>query len=409
MAKLAPTSTKYTIRAKIKAKGVIEKPDVIGAVFGQTEGLLGMDLDLRELQKTGRIGRIEVTLKSVMGNSEGEIEIPSSLDAAETALIAATLETIERIGPCTAEIKLISVEDARESKRKYVIDKAKEILQNMMEGTGPTADELSEKLKENVRVGEVKNYHGLPCGPGLMEGDAIVVVEGRADVVNLLKFGIRNTVAVEGTSIPQPVVDLAKQKSVTLLVDGDRGGLAIVREMMAKTEIDYVAQAPAGMEIEELSKKEVFKLLRDKVSSEQFRSEVIEKGNGLPERKARDARRTRTEREATVVTAPTVELTEEQVELFKRTLDELVGTRAACIFTEDNTLLGRVPLSELANALETLENPYAVVIDGKVDYTTSSVAKTKGARLVIGTEKDHFTSSIPILDRADLDAIKLRE
>jgi len=52
------------IRAKIEIEGVVDKPDVVGAIFGQTEGLLGEDLDLRELQRTGRVGRIQIAVKS---------------------------------------------------------------------------------------------------------------------------------------------------------------------------------------------------------------------------------------------------------------------------------------------------------------------------------------------------------
>ena len=62
MAKISPTSIKYSIIANFVAEGPFQKPDVIGALFGQTEGLLGSDMELRELQKEGKIGRIEVDL-----------------------------------------------------------------------------------------------------------------------------------------------------------------------------------------------------------------------------------------------------------------------------------------------------------------------------------------------------------
>ena len=169
MGKLAPTSIKYNITAYLKANGIVEKPDVIGAVFGQTEGLLGDELNLRELQKTGRIGRIEVNVSSKEGKSEGEIIIPSSLDAAETSMIAASLETIERVGPCTAKITIKSVEDARGEKRKYVVEKAKEILQGLVDGGVPASDDITEEIKEAVRVHEITSYHGLPAGSGLLE------------------------------------------------------------------------------------------------------------------------------------------------------------------------------------------------------------------------------------------------
>jgi DNA primase len=421
------------VKAYIKAKGIIEKPDVIGAIFGQTEGLLGSDLDLRELQRTGRIGRIEVNIKSHQGNSEGEIIIPSSLDSAETALIAATLETIERIGPCVAEISLRGVEDMRSEKRKFVIEKAKEILKNLVEAGVPSTAEISEQIKEAVRTHEISNYKGLPCGPNVVDSDNIIVVEGRADVVNLLKFGIRNTVAIEGTSVPPAIVELAKQKVVTLFVDGDRGGQLISKEIMQLTDVDFVATAPVGKEVEELTKKEVYKALREKISAEQFRMEYkIPEENGRkpaferPEERRetprfersfqqeqppeqfeprptmgprRDMREPREPREP----RPRIELKPEQKELFSKTIEELVGTRAACIFSSDNTILGKVPVSELMDTLKTVENPYAIVFDGKVDFRLNSMARRKGVKILVGMEKDRFISSITILSRKDLE------
>jgi DNA primase len=424
MAKLAPTSIKYIVKASIKAKGVVEKPDVIGAIFGQTEGLLGSDLDLRELQRTGRIGRIEVNIKSVQGNSEGEIIIPSSLDAAETALIGATLETIERVGPCTAEITLISVEDTRSTKREYVMDRAQNILKGLMNTGVPQSSEVSEKIKEAVRTHEISTYHGLPCGPGMMESEEIIITEGRADVLNLLKYGIRNVIAIEGTSIPQAITDLSKEKTVTVFVDGDRGGELIVKEFMQKMDIDFVAVAPAGKEVEELSQKEVFKALRSKTAAEQFAAEKAGRRGARPRRESRsyerkdrrerprgrsrddrgrsDRRgRSRDDRDKKWDKPPA--LKPKQKEDFRKVLDELVGTRAACIFDEKNGLLGKVPVSELATTLETLENPFAVVFDGKVDFKLNSVAKTKGVKFLVGMDKEKLSSPVAILSKKDLE------
>jgi len=435
MAKLAPTSTKYVVKAYIKAKGIIEKPDVIGAIFGQTEGLLGSDLDLRELQRTGRIGRIEVNIKSHGGNSEGEIIIPSSLDSAETALIAATLETIERIGPCVAEITLRGVEDMRSEKRKYVIEKAKEILKNLVEAGVPSTAEISEQIKEAVRTHEISSYKGLPCGPNVVDSDNIIIVEGRADVVNLLKFGIRNAIAIEGTSVPPAIIDVSKEKVVTLFVDGDRGGQLISKEILQLTDVDFVATAPPGKEVEELTKKEVYKALREKISAEQFRMEYkipeensrngrpkpyerprfersfqqeqmqeqvpeqqFETRPSLPRREPRE-RELREPREP----RPRTELKPEQKELFTKTLEELVGTRAACIFNSENNILGKVPVSELMDTLKTVENPYAIVFDGKVDFRLNSMARRKGVKILVGMEKDRFATSVIVLSRKDLE------
>ncbi|MCD6398853.1 MAG: DNA primase, partial [Candidatus Aenigmarchaeota archaeon] len=234
MSKLAQSTSKYTIILNFKSKGVVEKPDVIGAVFGQTEGLLGPDMDLRELQRTGRIGRIEVEIKSTNGNTEGVIKIPSSLDTSETALIAATLETIDRVGPCDATIEIEKVSDIRAEKRKYVVERAKEILKKTFEEGLSETQEIAEEIKEAVRSSEVTEFMGLPAGPGIKSFDSIVVCEGRADVLKLVKNGIKNVIAIEGSSVPKAVVDLSKTKTTTVFLDGDRGGDLILKEMFQK-------------------------------------------------------------------------------------------------------------------------------------------------------------------------------
>jgi DNA primase len=262
-------TTKYVIHAHISAEGVVERPDVVGAVFGQTEGLLGADLDLRELQKTGRIGRIEVNITSKYGKSSGNILIPSSLDKVETSILAAALETIDRVGPCISKITVTKIEDVRSSKRKQIIDRAKHILTDMFDNTVPESQEITDAVKQAVRIEEVTFIDNLPAGPNVLDSDAILVVEGRADVLNLLKYGIKNAIAVEGTNVPQLVAELSKKKTVTVFTDGDRGGELILKELLQVADVDYVARAPDGKGVEELTQKEVIKSLRSKVPVEQ--------------------------------------------------------------------------------------------------------------------------------------------
>jgi DNA primase len=262
-------TTKYVIHAHISAEGVVERPDVVGAVFGQTEGLLGADLDLRELQKTGRIGRIEVNITSKYGKSSGNILIPSSLDKVETSILAAALETIDRVGPCISKIAVTKIEDVRSSKRKQIIDRAKHILTEMFDNTVPESQEITDAVKQAVRVEEVTFIENLPAGPNVLDSDAILVVEGRADVLNLLKFGVKNAIAVEGTNVPQLVAELSKKKTVTVFTDGDRGGELILKELLQVADVDFVARAPDGKGVEELTQKEVIKALRSKVPVEQ--------------------------------------------------------------------------------------------------------------------------------------------
>lgn len=281
MGKEEINTTKYLIHAKITANGVVEKPDVVGAIFGQTEGLLTDDLDLRELQKTGRIGRIKVKIKSRHGKSKGKIIVPSSLDRVETAILAAALETINRVGPCEAKIKVEKVEDIRSVKRKKVVERAKEIYAEMMEQVAPESMKMIEEVKKAVRSHEITEYgkEKLPAGPNVSTSDAIIVVEGRSDVLNLLKHGIKNAIAVEGVNIPQTVIDLSREKTVTVFVDGDRGGELILKEILQVADVDYIARAPKGKEVEELDKNEIIEALRNKIPAEQFYQEFgISKG-----------------------------------------------------------------------------------------------------------------------------------
>lgn len=276
MVKLAQSTIKYLIEVEFSAEGLVEKPDVIGAVFGQTEGLLGADLDLRELQRTGKIGRIEAEITATNGKTEGKITVPSSLSASETALLAASLETIEKVGPCISHLKVALIKDMREQRREFVLERAKNILENLIGDELPDSYLLTEKLKETVRVSQIQEYQGLPAGPEIPSADEIVIVEGRADVITLLKNGIKNVVGTNGINVPEIIKELAKEKVSILFVDGDRGGELIIKDILQTTDLDYIARAPEGKEVEELSKKEIFKALREKISTEQYKTQFKE-------------------------------------------------------------------------------------------------------------------------------------
>jgi len=263
-------TVKYVIRANFVVEGVVEKPDVVGAIFGQTEGLFGSELDLRELQKTGRIGRIEIELKSERDKTEGSIIIPSSLDRVSTAIIAATIESIERIGPCKAHVHLEKIEDVRESKRKAIIERAKEILHEWNLEKQPETEELFREVSEILRAARVQKYgpEKLTAGPEIDSAKEIIIVEGRADVINLLKAGIQNVIALEGVKVPETIIKLTKEKEATAFLDGDRGGDLILKELLQVARIKYVARAPKGREVEDLNAKEIEEALSKRVPVE---------------------------------------------------------------------------------------------------------------------------------------------
>mgnify|MGYP000229971621 CR=1 FL=1 len=260
-------SAKYLIHADISADGVVERSDVVGAVFGQTEGLLGDELDLRGLQESQKLGRIDVTIDSERGQSFGEITIASGLDRVETAILAAALETIERVGPCRATVEVSELEDVRSAKRREVVERATQLLAEFDEASLTSQDIVAE-VREAVRVEDITEFHGFPAGPRVGESDAIIVVEGRSDVLTLLKYGVKNAIAVEGTDVPDEVAQLTRDRTVTAFLDGDRGGDLILKELAQVGEIDHVALAPPSRSVEDLSRGEVMTALREKVPFE---------------------------------------------------------------------------------------------------------------------------------------------
>ena len=267
-----PNTTKYMVKAKINADGIIEKPDVVGAIFGQTEGLLGDELDLRDLQKSGRIGRIEVEVTSKGGKSEGIIYMSSSLDQVETVILASALETVDRVGPCKASIRVLGIEDVRVTKREKVVERAKELLNDLIKQSKGSSFDLMDSVRQSVQVEEITTYgkDRCPAGPNVRDSEAIIIVEGRSDVLNLLKAGIKNAIAVEGTNIPKTVQELSRERVATAFVDGDRGGELILRELFQVAEVDFVARAPRAHEVEELTAKQIIKCLRNKVPGDQY-------------------------------------------------------------------------------------------------------------------------------------------
>ncbi len=418
MGKISPVSAKYIIHASIEIEGVVDKPDVIGAIFGQTEGLLGADLELRELQRSGRIGRIEVNADTVGGKTQGAIIIPSSLDKAETAIVAAALEIIQRIGPCNARLKVNNIEDVRISKRSFVIERAKELLKTMMDNVMPDSQEIAEEVAHSVRVMEIQEYgkDRLPAGPAVEDSEELIVVEGRADVLTLLKHGFKNVIALNGTSVPQTIIDLSHTKEITVFVDGDRGGNLIIKELLGVAEIDFVCKAPAGKEVEELAKKEIHQALRGRIAVEQVKQEMgaptnqlrrpedrpptnigrrmpmreqrseqrPERQERMPERMERTERPERTSPQAFVRKE---RLTPEEKEKFKSMLEDLIGTKGAYLVDSKMNILGKVPITELDATIKSLNTGiYAVIMDGEIDHDLAATAEKARVQHLVAME-----------------------
>jgi len=385
----SPDTTKYLIHISLTAEGVVEKPDVVGAIFGQTEGLLGEDLDLRDLQRTGRVGRIDVQITSKKGETTGEILISSSLDRAETAILAASLETIDRVGPCVAHVTVASIEDIRVSKRKKIVERAKEILIDRFDDGTIDSDELLDDVRQSLRIEKIGSIgeEKAPAGPNVLESDAIIIVEGRADVLNLLRYGIKNAVAVEGTNIPKTVIDLCEKKTVTAFFDGDRGGELILRELLQVADIDFVAFSPRGKSVEDMTRKEVIKTLRNKVPVEYVRDQYFEGSAELP-LELRAARTPADEGEGTEKkTRPPAQKRQREPGKGPVTLrdhaDDIRGQGLARFLAEDLTVIKELRSDEVEKAIDTLDTvPSGLVLDRPVDQKLLDRLVWKGLSFV---------------------------
>jgi DNA primase len=401
MAKVDIGTAKYVIHSKVSASGIVEKPDVVGAIFGQTEGLLGPDLDLRELQRTGRIGRIEVNISSKGGKTEGTITIPSSLDKVETAILAASLETIEQVGPCESKVIVTKIEDVRVSKRKKIIDRARNILETMVDEITPDTIEITEEVDRTLRLGEITAFgkEKLPAGPHIENSDAIIVVEGRADVLALLKHGIKNSIAVEGTNVPKTITELIRKKTTTVFVDGDRGGDLILKELSQLGEIDFIARAPNGKEVEELTKKEIFKALRNKVPAEQVIGSTNQKSNTPPKKQSV---------QGSEIKKIPEEKSNGKSEVYKKLFKDLSGTFKAYLLDEDSNIIKEVAVRDLASALQNSKEKVSVVIfDGVITQRLVEISSQKEVGHLIGAKIGNIVkkpTKIKLLTASDIES-----
>ncbi len=425
-----PATTKYMIKARIKAEGIIEKSDVVGAIFGQTEGLLGDELDLRELQRSARVGRIEVELDSKNGKSEGVITLPTSLDKVETVILAAAFESIDRVGPCKAAIITEEVEDVRVVRRKKVIERAKEILNKVIEDSKIEGESITDNVRQAVQVEEIIHFgpDHCPAGPNVDKSDSIIIVEGRRDVLNLLKYGIKNVIAVGGTNIPRTVIELTKERVTTAFVDGDRGGELILKELLQTADVDFVSRAPQTREVEEIPQKLIMKALKNKIPAEQYaemydikyeknkqskdRKENMiremfekEKEEERPVRQRIDEpREPREQRESREEEKPKI-MTDEQKN-YGAVLEEISGSLKAVLFDKNNKEIKKIPVRELTDALKKSDNISVVIFDGIITQRLLDIADSKNVKEIIGIKMGNVVkmpTSVRVLTKRDLE------
>lgn len=387
MAKVSPVSIKYMIHASLNAEGTLEKPDVIGALFGQTEGLLGSELEMRELQKEGKIGRIEVELDKQERRTLGDIKIPTALDQSETTLIAAAIETIERVGPCDAQIEIERIEDVRGSKRDYIIERAKKLMAGIEGSTN--SREISNEIKDSQKTASVVEYgksklaHG-----GDFDNPELIVVEGRADVVNLARAGIGNVIGMNGTKLPDEIKELSKEKEITLFVDGDRGGKLIAQNVVENANIKYIAMAPDGKEVEELTGKEVLMNLRKKVPAKDFFRQ-----NGKRDFKKEESE---TINEPAKEIEP-IELSDDDKSKLKEIALSIEDSKKAILLTADLKEIKDISARSIGNSLKKFPDTRIIVIDGVATNSIIRSGEEAGIQAIVATNFQTTDTSIKLM------------
>ena len=373
---MSEQKAKYMIHATIKADGTIQRKDVVGAIFGQTEGLLGEELQLRKLQRTGRIGHVDVELNSNKGKVSGEIRLPSSLDQVSTAVVGAALETIERIGPCKATIKVASIENIHSVKRDTVIDRAKDLLLGIVNEGSNDSKSILDEVRSVLTLETETNIAGMTCGPNAKDSEALIIVEGRNDVRNLLKFGIKNAIATMGANVKDELVELAKKKSnVTAFCDGDRGGKLLLMELSGALgkSLTHIAMAPESREVEHLEGKVVTKCLNQKETAAKAISRIKAQLEADDDGGTRKSGTSNGSREIP-----------DNIREWSAHMSDLKKNTAILIL-EDGSTSEPIGASKLAEFAEGIEGAQCLIVNSKISERMVEIAEVGAIPSVLGS------------------------
>jgi len=351
---------KYHVKLSFDVDGLVEKADIIGAIFGQTEGLLGPEMNLNELQKVSKVGRIEVNTTATTNQTKGDALIPMSTDINTAALIAAAIESIDKVGPFQAKFKLDAIDDVRSAKKKEIVDRARDIVQKWSTKTISEGEEMLKDVSDVSSSGKLTTFgkEKLACGSGVFDSPWIILVEGRADVINLLRAGYDNSLAIEGARIDESIKSLCESKSkVVAFLDGDRAGGFILKELKSLVRVDVVHRAPEGVEVEELTPMQIVEILQET-------AEDMKKETSKP--RLQDPK------------------DEPIANVAKKIFPELNESLEAVALDESQGQVFRVPVSEVVGKLAPGSGIRYLVLDGIITQRLIDSAKQAGIECVIG-------------------------
>ena len=350
---------KYHVKLSFDVDGLVERADIIGAIFGQTEGLLGPEMNLNELQRVSKVGRIEVTTTSTENTTNGNVLLPMSTDVDTCALISAAIESIDKVGPFDCSFKLDAIDDVRASKKEDIVRRAKEIKQKWSTKSVSEGDTMLKDVHESI-AGKVTTYgpNKLPCSTGVFDSPWIILVEGRADILNLLRAGFDNALAINGATIDESIKEMCKsKKKIVAFLDGDRAGGMILQELKSVVHVDVELRADSGVEVEELTPQRVADILND------TNIEMKKLGTGSP---------TMSEDDKSLAT------------VISKIYPDLNETLESVALDDKDNQLFKIPISELVNKLSTQTGVKCLILDGIITQRLLDNAKTSGIGCIVG-------------------------
>ncbi len=400
---------KYHVKLKFEVDGLVEKADIIGAIFGQTEGLLGPEMNLNELQKVSKVGRIEVNVDTKSNMAKGDAVIPMSTDISTAALIAAAIESIDKVGPFQAKFALSGIDDIRAIKKKVIVDRAKRIVQEWATKTISEGEEMLKDVYDASKPGKLTAFGKaqLACGTGVFESDWIILVEGRADVINLLRAGFDNAIAIEGAKIDETIVKLTQGRKVIAFLDGDRAGDLILKELHGVVNIDRVLRAPVGREVEDCTPLEIAEILKEvsglsgpNVQETRYLLPVQQSEKRHEIKKDRQEHAKVGEREIQVNTEienPTVVEGDSNIlSAVKGVFPQINETLEAVILDGSMRVLLKVPVSDVVKKLDHTEGGKMLVLDGIVTQRLVDAADKVGIEYIVGHRTGELRKSSDI-------------
>ena len=359
---------KYHVKLSYEVDGLVERADIIGAIFGQTEGLLGPEMNLNELQRVSKVGRIEVNAKSTANTTSGDALIPMSTDIDTCALIAAGIESIDKVGPFDCKFALDAIDDVRAAKKDDIVRRAKEIKQKWATKTVSEGESMLNDVHQGDS-GKLSTYgpSKLTCSSGVFDSKWIILVEGRADVINLLRAGYDNALAIEGAKIDESIKELCSEKdTVVAFIDGDRAGGFILKELKSVVNLDYELQADTGVEVEELTPQRLDEILRP-IADE------IKNGKTAPKLNTEDDKSI--------------------AEMASKIFPNLNETLEATALDNDQNEIFKVPISEVVSKLSSQSGIKYLLLDGIITKRLLEGAKNAGIECVIGHRVAKLTNS----------------